>query len=186
MDNFFETYLEWIITQYNDGQNINDILNSGYTANTETYYCPGECGVYALAEVEGIYCEGESGLVCPDYSGCCVNVTASKEKIISFLELIGSPNPCCTNDKLCIETNFSPQNIRNILVSYGVVEINSSSEIYNTNLCYLFERLYNEGYSETQVYNIFIAILNIAIMIWCYDGVIYGKSYLSYKSFINS
>lgn len=186
MDNFFETYLEWIITQYNDGENINDILNSGYTANTETYYCPGECGVYGLAKVNTIYCEAGFEQVCPDYSGCCVNITASKDKIVQYLDIVGfPPNPCCTNDKFCIETNFSPQNINNIL-NYGVVEIGSCSEIYNTNLCYLFQRLYDEGYSETEVYNIFIVILDIGIMIWCYDGVIYGKSNSFYESFINS
>ena len=182
MNNFFETYLEWIITQYNDGETINDILNSGYTANTNTYYCPDECGVYGLMGAETGYCEGP--FECPDYIGCCINLTMSFEEYVNYTESNRETNPCCTNDKFCIETNFSPENINNLL-NYGVVEIGSSSEIYNTNLCYLFERLYDEGYTETEVYDIFIAILDIGIMIWCYDGVIYGDSYSSYVSFIN-
>ena len=31
MDNFFETYVDWLIQKINDGEDIYDIINSGYT-----------------------------------------------------------------------------------------------------------------------------------------------------------
>ena len=191
MDNFFEEYLEWIIDKYNDGENINDILTSGYTANTGTYYCP-ECQ-YVLASVQTylIYA-GVLNLTDPevpyDY-GCCINVMASLDRYLQWAESFGYTQSqavpaigyseqtnrefpfCCNTNKFCLESNFSPQNM-DFILGVGVVEQSSSSEIYDTNLCYLFDRLNQEEYSESQVFEIFSSILNYGIIILCCNGVI--------------
>lgn len=184
MDNFFETYLEWVIEQFNNGENINSILNSGYTANTETYYCP-ECSQYILASVETLICEVGEGQVCPDYSNCCINVSANKDSYLFFTELVANSNPCCTQDKFCLETNLFPESIINLLKT-GIVEISSTSEIFNTNLCYLFEQLNLQGFDEKVFFEICYGILDFGIVIWCYEGVIYANSMVNYLSFLNT
>lgn len=180
MDNFFETYLEWIIEKYNDGENISDILTSGYTANTGTYYCPNnDCSFYVLASIETFLKFAEQvGDISGNISGCCTNVKAYVETYLNFVEAVDGRNInyCCLQNKFCIESNFSPQNVDGFdsVLGRGVVELGSSSQIYNTNLCYLFDRLYEEGYLENDIYGMFIDILDKGITIWCYEGIIYA------------
>ena len=200
MNNFFEEYLEWIIDKYNDGENINDILTSGYTANTGTYYCP-EC-MYILTSIETYSAVSEGlGLRKKDEAGyyldCCLNVITNIEGNSAMYNILnievselGEPSNlsipyCCNTNKFCLESNFSPQNM-DFLLGVGVVEQSSSSEIYGTNLCYLFDRLYDEDYSESVVYDIFYAILNNGIYIWCCDGVISANSYDNYITMLDN
>lgn len=153
MNNFFETYLDWVIEQYNNGEDIVDILSSGYTASTETYYCP-ECA-YTLANVE---------------------------TYLIYAVTLGSDEPtkvCCTPNKFCSETNFSPQYMYGLL-DVGVIEQSSTSEIYNTNLCYLYDRLFSEDYPELEIFDIVIEILNNGIIIWCYENTIYVNTIKEY------
>jgi hypothetical protein len=184
MDNFFESYINWIIFNFN-GENINDILNSGYTANTGTYYCP-ECSPYILSSVNELI-QYASVVGYETFSACCLNFTASIGKFIIYSESSGTDiiNSCCTQDKFCLESNLSnisPGSLLSILASRGVVELGSSSEIYNTNLCYLFEQLYSAELSNFDILNIFVGILDNGIVIWCYEGIIYANSVQEYLS----
>jgi hypothetical protein len=182
MDNFFVTYLDWIIEQYNDGENIIDILNSGYTANTGTYYCP-ECSPYILTSGQVFFNYGDA-VGFQTFSECCLNFTSNNNKYLLLTESSGGTifNSCCTQDKQCLESNLSnigPEYLIQVL-QQAVAELGSSSEIYNTNLCYLFERLYSEGFEALDVYNIFVSILNQGIVIWCFDGIIYAYTVENY------
>lgn len=173
MDNFFETYLEWIIEKYNDGDNINDILTSGYTANTGTYYCPNNnCSLYVLASIETYlaYAEGAAGI---NLNSCCLNINANVGTYLNFAAAVNGFNVgyCCLTNNFCLESNVSQQNIA-ILLDKGIIEQGSSSEINNTNLCYLFDRLNQEEYSELQVLEISSSILDKGIVIWCCNGII--------------
>ena len=168
MDNFFDTYVDWLIQKINDGENIYDIINSGYTESIGNYYCPDECP-YVLSYIEeflGFY-EELGGY--PVISGCCFNFLGDMSTYLTLQEGIGNKdlNYCCPIDKFCLETQLTIEDML-FFIGRGICELSSSSEIYNTNLCYLSEQLV-ENFGDKEASGYLFAIFNRGLVIFC-DG----------------
>jgi hypothetical protein len=181
MDNFFETYVDWLIQKINDGDDIYDIINSGYTESIGNYYCPVECP-YLFSSANEFYKYLENvgyGAI----SGCCFNFLGNMNLYLNLQEVIDNKdlNYCCPVDKFCLETQLTIE-VMLFLIGEGIFELSSSSEIYNTNLCYLSEQLF--GSFETSVAEeILVNLLDMGIMIFCDGGnirVLSVENYLMY------
>ena len=157
MDNFFETYVDWLIQKINDGEDIYDIINSGYTESIGNYY----------------------GAI----SGCCFNYSGNMNLYLVLQEVIDNKdlNYCCPVDKFCLETQLTIEDML-FLIDNGIFELSSSSEIYNTNLCYLSEQLFG-SFNPNDAFAYLYIILNMGIMIFCDGGnirVLSVENYLVY------
>ena len=181
MDNFFETYVDWLIQKINDGEDIYDIINSGYTESIGNYYCPVECPYLFSSIIEfGKYLENVGyGAI----SGCCFNYSGNMNLYLVLQEAIDNKdlNYCCPVDKFCLETQLTIEDML-VLIDNGIFELSSSSEIYNTNLCYLSEQLFG-SFNPKEALDYLYFILNMGIMIFCDGGnirVLSVENYLVY------
>ena len=87
-------------------------------------------------------------------------------------------NYCCPVDKFCLETQLTIEDML-ILIDNGIFELSSSSEIYNTNLCYLSEQLFG-SFNPKEALDYLYFILNMGIMIFCDGGNIRDLSVENY------
>lgn len=185
MSDFFVTYTDWIVDKLLDGENIDDILLSGYTGSSETYYCP-DCAQYVLALKESFitYVEGIGGY--SGYSGCCLSVYATIENYLSYCESSGGcpVTPCCITDKFCLESNLGPDYLLPFIQN-GVYELSNTSEVNKSNLCYLLTQL-NDNFDIVDVITYLSSILSNGIVIWCSDGNIYAETIGNYLIFIGA
>ena len=160
---------------------IRDLLMNGisvFNPDLVTPICCPDCEVYFLGNVQPFLFLRET--VTPS---CCLNESTNKDQYSDFIEVGDSVKVCCNEFEPCL-SNFE-ENFITTIFDLGLIE--TSYYDNHSNLCILNDIIMGLPYSNiTELNHIVDSILELGIVIWCFNDNVFIGSADVYVEWVNN
>ena len=160
---------------------IRDLLMNGisvFNPDLVTPICCPDCEVYFLGNVQPFLFLRET--VTPS---CCLNESTNKDQYSDFIEVGDSVIVCCNEFEPCL-SNFE-ENFITTIFDLGLIE--TSYYDNHSNLCILNDIIMGLPYSNiTELNHIVDSILELGIVIWCFNDNVFIGSADVYVEWVNN